>query len=69
MMESQEEVEEASGDVPRLRGLLADVAERERACLSTLAASFKAGELERAAQLATQLRYIARLRQAIEDKL
>ena len=55
----------ATIDHPRLP----DVPLPAAACLQELVAAFAADDLQHAAELTTQLRYICRIREAIADKL
>lgn len=67
-MEAREEVEEAS-DPSHLRTLLEGCRAKEGALVEALAVRLEAGDLPAAKDLATQLIYTDRLRQAIVDKL
>lgn len=68
VMEAREDVEGA-GDAAQLQGLLEQNTAVKDRCIEELAAAFRAGDLQLAAELTTQLRYICRIREAIVDKL
>lgn len=69
VMEAREEVEEAGTDPQRLQPLLDRMRAYHDSTVEELAAAFGAGDMDRAAELTTQLRYICRIKEAIIDKL
>ncbi|EFN52990.1 hypothetical protein CHLNCDRAFT_12745, partial [Chlorella variabilis] len=70
VMEAREEVEStAPQDKARLQGLLDANRGLEERCLQELVAAFRAGDMQHAAELTTQLRYICRIKEAIVEKM
>ncbi|KAI3424842.1 hypothetical protein D9Q98_008228 [Chlorella vulgaris] len=70
VMEAREEVEGTpANDTARLQALLDTNQSLEQRCIQELSAAFAAGDLQHAAELTTQLRYICRIREAIVEKM
>ncbi|KAK9829232.1 hypothetical protein WJX72_004652 [[Myrmecia] bisecta] len=63
------EVIESTDDAEQLRALQAENDRKAEACIKDLSDAFKRDELDRAAELATQLRYITRIGEAILQKV
>eukprot|EP00887_Chlorella_sp_A99_P007239 scaffold2.g7239.t1 len=69
VMEAREEVEAAARDPPALARLLDENRALEGRCVGQLARAFREGDLERVAELTTQLRYLTRIQEAIVERL
>eukprot|EP00884_Botryococcus_braunii_P013970 jgi/Botrbrau1/22574/Bobra.176_1s0007.1 len=68
VMELRQAVEDTS-DPDELARLASFNQEQEAKCVQELATAFERGELDRAQELVTQLRYITRVGEAIKEKL
>lgn len=68
VMELREEVD-AAQTPEELRPILEGVEAEERRCVGDLSAAFAAGELERAFEISTVLRYVLRVKEAVIEKL
>jgi len=68
VMEARESVEEES-DLGRLTKLRTQVSRQEDRCIADLKTAFAAGDMERASEGTTALRYLARIQEAITEKM
>ena len=68
VMALREEVDEAESP-EQLQYILENVKKEEDQCIAELAVFFAAGNLEKAAETTTLLRYITRIKEAIIEKM